>query len=422
MRLRGIVFERFVTFERAEVNLCDESGTPLDVVLFVGGAGAGKTALLRGISGVLSEAAGGEAELVSEDVRRNGSGSEARCRIVIDDVAAGGRVVVIEKDLTTGAVKGMPAEPWARWRDAMKEELAPRAAFSIASAGGGDGEGEGEDDGDDPLFEWLFARRGGPSWDAAIRAIDRVLWPYRFNHVTSDGDIVFEAPSGLASSLELGDAFESVLVMTIELIRLTTERPNEELVYVIDDLDAHLDPRWQSRIISDLRRAFPRVQLVATTHSPFVVASVEPYQVFRLVDGKITRVSDRVAKGAATSPVMDLAFGTPDLAGPRWAHSPPLPVQRELLKAIESSLERGSVVYALPEPIHVRDVKNAFNEPVLGLTEGAHGYLFFVDNEPGSAWGHSCEYVFRTRDGRIVRHEGIWPPVNLDRFVAIGRG
>jgi len=29
MRLRGFVFERFVTFERAEVNVCDERGTPV---------------------------------------------------------------------------------------------------------------------------------------------------------------------------------------------------------------------------------------------------------------------------------------------------------------------------------------------------------------------------------------------------------
>src|SRR5262249_30108588 len=45
MRLRGVIFERFVSFDRAEVNLCDENGTPLDVVLFVGESATGKSAL-----------------------------------------------------------------------------------------------------------------------------------------------------------------------------------------------------------------------------------------------------------------------------------------------------------------------------------------------------------------------------------------
>src|SRR5690606_18917537 len=100
--------------------------------------------------------------------------------------------------------------------------------------------------------------------------------------VTAEGELVFATGAGLASSAELGDAFESVLVMTLELLRLSTDRADEELVYVIDDIDAHLHPRWQARILGDLRRAFPRVQLVATTHSPYLVASVEPHQVFRL--------------------------------------------------------------------------------------------------------------------------------------------
>lgn len=417
MRLRGLVFERFVTFDRAEVNLCDESGAPLDVVLFVGGSGAGKSALLRGIAGLLSEAVGGGAELGADDVRRPAK-EGGRCRIVFDDVVDGARVIVtLEKDLSTHVVRGAPNEAWTRWREAIDNEVAPRAAFSLASEGDDAGDGE-----EDPLFEWLFQQRGGPSWDRIVSALDRVLWPYQFNHMTTEGDLVFASTAGLASSSELGDAFESVLVMTLELLRLSTERPNEELVYVIDDLDRHLHPRWQSRIIGDLRRAFPRVQLVATTHSPFVVASVEPYQVFRLDREAAVRVSDRIQKGTMVSPVMDVAFGTPDLPGPRWTHSPSLAIRREVLQAIEHELVRGAVVYALPEPVHVRDIRNAFGEPVLPTTDGSVGHLFFIDCEPGAAWGHECEYVFRTRDGRLARHRAIWPPSNLDRFVPIGRG
>lgn len=465
MRLRGLVFERFVTFERAEVNLCDpcdEMGAPLDVVLFVGESGVGKSALLRGIAGLLSEAVGAGDELGEQDVRR--TASIARCRVVIDDVVGsaelgagasetrgngGGRLIVtLEKELRTGSsasapapLRAMPAQAFERWRRAMEEEAAPRAAFSIASAGASDdddtagdraadGGTESLDDGGDPLIEWFIGIRGGPAWDLALRALDRVLWPYAFNHVTTEGDLVFSSAAGLASSSELGDAFESVLVLVLELLRLSTARPNEELLYVIDDIDAHLHPRWQSRLIGDLRRAFPRVQLVATTRSPFVVASVEPHQVFRLemlgdaagAGVRVVRVSDRIQKGATVSSVMDLAFGAPELPGPRWAHAPPPAVRREVLAALDDDLTRGAVVYVLPEPVHVRDVRDAFGEPVLPAAEGGTGHLFFIDREPGVAWGHPCEYVFRARDGRLARHRAIWPPPNLDRFVVIGRG
>ena len=45
-------------------------------------------------------------------------------------------------------------------------------------------------------------------------------------------------------------------------------------VVLIDEIDLHLHPRWQARILDDLVRIFPNVQFITTTHSPVVVASV----------------------------------------------------------------------------------------------------------------------------------------------------
>lgn len=47
-------------------------------------------------------------------------------------------------------------------------------------------------------------------------------------------------------------------------------------VVLIDEIDLHLHPAWQRRVIGDLRRAFPNLQFIATTHSPQVIASVRP--------------------------------------------------------------------------------------------------------------------------------------------------
>lgn len=50
-------------------------------------------------------------------------------------------------------------------------------------------------------------------------------------------------------------------------------------VILIDEVDLHLHPRWQARILEDLVRIFPNVQFIVTTHSPIVVASVPKHNI-----------------------------------------------------------------------------------------------------------------------------------------------
>lgn len=61
-----------------------------------------------------------------------------------------------------------------------------------------------------------------------------------------------------------------------------------EGVVLIDEIDLHLHPRWQQTALPGLRAAFPRLQLVLTTHSPQVLSSVENRQARPLVGGKIS--------------------------------------------------------------------------------------------------------------------------------------
>ena len=60
-----------------------------------------------------------------------------------------------------------------------------------------------------------------------------------------------------------------------------------EGVVLIDELDLHLHPQWQRVALPSLRSAFPRLQLVVTTHSPQVLSSAENRQVRRLVGGRL---------------------------------------------------------------------------------------------------------------------------------------
>ena len=53
-------------------------------------------------------------------------------------------------------------------------------------------------------------------------------------------------------------------------------------VVLIDELDLHLHPKWQRRIIQDLRRTFPKVQFICTTHSPQLIGQAKPEEIILL--------------------------------------------------------------------------------------------------------------------------------------------
>ena len=57
-------------------------------------------------------------------------------------------------------------------------------------------------------------------------------------------------------------------------------------VVLIDELDMHLHPKWQKTIVADLKRTFPCIQFIATSHSPFIIQSLIPNEIINM-DGVI---------------------------------------------------------------------------------------------------------------------------------------
>ncbi|CAN5441632.1 AAA family ATPase [soil metagenome] len=53
-------------------------------------------------------------------------------------------------------------------------------------------------------------------------------------------------------------------------------------IVMIDELDLHLHPNWQKRVVRDLKLAFPNLQFIVTTHSPFIVQSLDSNELINL--------------------------------------------------------------------------------------------------------------------------------------------
>ena len=59
-------------------------------------------------------------------------------------------------------------------------------------------------------------------------------------------------------------------------------REKKPAILLIDEIENHLHPTWQRRVIPALLNHFPGLQIFATTHSPFVVAGLKAGQVHLL--------------------------------------------------------------------------------------------------------------------------------------------
>lgn len=53
-------------------------------------------------------------------------------------------------------------------------------------------------------------------------------------------------------------------------------------IVLIDEIDQHLHPKWQRNVVDDLKRVFPNIQFIATTHSPFIIQSMNRGEVLDL--------------------------------------------------------------------------------------------------------------------------------------------
>jgi hypothetical protein len=117
----------------------------------------------------------------------------------------------------------------------------------------------------------------------------------RLDDVTSVGPVFVDSKGVHVSLTDLSDGYQSVLGLTLELLRQLAEAEAEPRhvgggnlavlqsgIVLIDEIDAHLHPTWQQRIGSFFTEHFPNMQFLVTTHSPLVCRAATKGSIFRL--------------------------------------------------------------------------------------------------------------------------------------------
>ncbi len=112
---------------------------------------------------------------------------------------------------------------------------------------------------------------------------------FSFSRVNaSTNEILVFTPSGEIYYEYLSSGFKSCLAILFGIIKeiefrfAATRARDFNGVVLIDELELHLHPEWQSRIAGVLVSIFPMAQFIVTTHSPHIIQAAEPNQIVAL--------------------------------------------------------------------------------------------------------------------------------------------
>jgi predicted ATP-binding protein involved in virulence len=101
--------------------------------------------------------------------------------------------------------------------------------------------------------------------------------------------IEFTTDYGKVRLKDLGYGYQSMMGWVLDLVRRMVERypsvenPLEQpAIVLVDEIDLHLHPEWQRKIIAHLTKYFPKTQFIVTAHSPLIVQSAERVNVVLL--------------------------------------------------------------------------------------------------------------------------------------------
>ena len=118
----------------------------------------------------------------------------------------------------------------------------------------------------------------------------------QFNLDTHELDIVYlggDNKHKRYAMKHLSDGYKNTLSMIADIAyrmavlnpwlleSVLTETPG---IVLVDEIDLHLHPLWQQRIIKDLQTIFPKVQFIVSTHAPIVISSVKKENLLILRD------------------------------------------------------------------------------------------------------------------------------------------
>lgn len=106
--------------------------------------------------------------------------------------------------------------------------------------------------------------------------------------VTPDFELILNQEKNEIYFEMLSDGYKSCIFILLGLIKEIEYRfPKKNAkefdgIIMIDEIDIHLHPQWQAKLVKVLKETFPKAQIIATTHSPSVLQNAKAEEIIPL--------------------------------------------------------------------------------------------------------------------------------------------
>jgi AAA domain, putative AbiEii toxin, Type IV TA system/AAA domain len=332
--IESLEIENLRTFETARIRFnfpkgrADETSSgdsaPLpNVTLLLGDNGSGKTSVLRAVAlaalgPILASGSGFVPYSLVRRLRGRNHAGPARIRSEIllhsQDGRPGRKVLETVIELTRGWVDRFQPVPTPGWAEPMWDEKS--SGFLMVGYGASRrvelGSGFSEDQRAKtralrysrvaglfeeavtlvPLSSWLprFRSENPGRHKQVISLLNLLLEPHaKVLADPVDGEYLFCLDGPALPFQALSDGYRAYIGWIADLLyHVCMGAPSGKKlvdnrgVVLVDEVDLHLHPEWQQRVIPALSKALPRLQFVLTSHSPLVVGTLHGENVFVL--------------------------------------------------------------------------------------------------------------------------------------------
>ncbi|MFB5293272.1 AAA family ATPase [Enterococcus faecalis] len=112
---------------------------------------------------------------------------------------------------------------------------------------------------------------------------------YVFNHevsiIRNNQKVIFQTPNGEFSFPHLSDGYKIILSLICDIISTINKKYKSyegKAIVLIDELENHLHPKWIIDLPQILKKVFPYVQFITTTHNPLLIRQLDSNEVIIL--------------------------------------------------------------------------------------------------------------------------------------------
>jgi len=318
--LARIGIENFKAIERLELDMPNTPAVPPDgrpratALLILGENAAGKSTILEAVAlAMMGDAA--RRKLVKEpgalllNPRFMGEpdmAARSEGRVTLHFVAGGPEAVVTlhltpQGLLVEGSAKALPQVfaygAYRLYLDGVRRPGADRGVVSLFKS--------------DSLLsnprDWLLALPD-ERFNEVVQVL-RFVFGVDFEAIRRRGTdcVVVTRTEGLEQEtplLAVSSGFRTVLALVCDVLRWLMEAPATRALkleampalILIDEVEAHLHPRWKMAIVDGLRQALPAATFLISTHDPLCLRRAAP--------GEVRVMTRQLATGATDLPVM----------------------------------------------------------------------------------------------------------------------